>query len=70
MGLSLYGSHEDDKMPSKGMHRVRLDGSMLVPGHGDLQVMHGRTNAEWQHWVPKTVKPVGERINLTFRRKD
>jgi alkylated DNA repair dioxygenase AlkB len=38
-----------------------------VPQHGDLIVMKGRTNAEWQHWVPKTAKPVGERINLTFR---
>lgn len=38
-----------------------------LPGHGDLLVMRGRTNAEWQHWVPKTAKPVGERVNLTFR---
>jgi len=38
-----------------------------LPGHGDLLVMKGRTNAEWQHWVPKTAKHVGERINLTFR---
>lgn len=41
----------------------------LLPGHGDLVVMRGRTNAEWQHWVPKTAKPVGERLNLTFRNK-
>jgi alkylated DNA repair dioxygenase AlkB len=38
-----------------------------VPQHGDLLVMRGKTNVEWQHWVPKTAKPVGERINLTFR---
>ena len=52
--------------------RNKLDKSTTVeflPGHGDLLVMRGRTNIEWQHWVPKTVKPVGERINLTFRRK-
>jgi alkylated DNA repair dioxygenase AlkB len=50
----------------------KLDKSTTVeffPGHGDLVVMRGRTNAEWQHWVPKTAKPVGERINLTFRNK-
>jgi alkylated DNA repair dioxygenase AlkB len=50
----------------------RLDKSTTVeflPGHGDLLVMRGRTNAEWQHWVPKTVKPIGERINLTFRMR-
>jgi len=48
----------------------KLDKSTTVeflPGHGDLVVMRGRTNTEWQHWVPKTAKPVGERINLTFR---
>src|SRR5271167_377358 len=49
---------------------AKLDKSTTVeyvPQHGDLLVMRGRTNAEWQHWVPKTAKPVGERINLTFR---
>lgn len=48
----------------------KLDKSTTVeylPQHGDLLVMRGRTNPEWQHWVPKTSKPVGERINLTFR---
>lgn len=48
----------------------KLDKSTTVeylPGHGDLLVMQGRTNAEWQHWVPKTAKQVEERINLTFR---
>ena len=48
----------------------KLDKSTTVeylPGHGDLLVMRGRTNADWQHWVPRTAKAVGERINLTFR---
>lgn len=55
------------------MGKNKLDKTTTVeylPGHGDLLVMRGRTNVEWQHWVPKTAKPVGERINLTFRRKD
>ncbi len=50
----------------------KLDKSTTVeylPDHGDLLVMRGRTNSDWQHWVPKTVKPVGERINLTFRMR-
>lgn len=50
----------------------KLDKSTTVeymPGHGDLIVMRGDTNEEWGHWVPKTAKPVGERINLTFRFK-
>jgi len=50
----------------------KLDKSTTVeysPGHGDLLAMRGRTNSEWRHWVPKTAKQVGERINLTFRMK-
>jgi len=52
--------------------KSKLDRSTMVeylPGHGDLLVMRGRTNSEWQHSVPKTVKPIGERINLTFRMR-
>jgi alkylated DNA repair dioxygenase AlkB len=56
---------------AKIVGKNKLDKTTTVeylPGHGDLLVMHGRTNLEWQHWVPKTTQPVGERINLTFRR--
>lgn len=35
--------------------------------HGSLLVMRGRTQAEWQHRVPKAPALQGERINLTFR---
>ncbi|MGU7778816.1 alpha-ketoglutarate-dependent dioxygenase AlkB family protein [Burkholderia sp. PU8-34] len=35
--------------------------------HGSLLVMRGRTQAEWQHRVPKAPAVQGERINLTFR---
>src|SRR5690606_17257832 len=34
---------------------------------GDVVVMRGTTQALWLHQVPKTSRPVGERINLTFR---
>jgi alkylated DNA repair dioxygenase AlkB len=36
--------------------------------HGSLLVMRGATQANWLHRIPKTAKPVGERINLTFRK--
>jgi len=35
--------------------------------HGSLLIMKGELQHFWQHQVPKTSKPVGERINLTFR---
>jgi alkylated DNA repair dioxygenase AlkB len=36
--------------------------------HGDVLIMGADTQARWQHAVPKTARPVGARINLTFRR--
>ncbi|OMP75136.1 alpha-ketoglutarate-dependent dioxygenase AlkB [[Flexibacter] sp. ATCC 35208] len=35
--------------------------------HGSLLIMQGELQHFWQHQVPKTSKPIGERINLTFR---
>ena len=35
--------------------------------HGSLLLMKGTTQHFWKHQIPKTTKPVGERINLTFR---
>lgn len=37
-------------------------------GHGSLLVMRGRSQAEWQHSIPRSRKPMGLRINLTYRR--
>ena len=36
--------------------------------HGTLLIMRGETQHYWQHQVPKTSRPTGERINLTFRK--
>lgn len=36
--------------------------------HGSLLVMRGPTQANARHALPRTAKPLGERINLTFRR--
>ena len=40
-------------------HVALVDGSLLV--------MRGDTQANWHHAVPKTRRPVGVRMNLTFR---
>lgn len=37
-------------------------------GHGDLLLMPPGTQLEWKHSVPRTKKPVGPRLNLTFRQ--
>jgi len=35
---------------------------------GSLLLMRGQTQARWRHALPRTARPVGPRINLTFRR--
>lgn len=50
--------------------RHRLDPALtheieLEPG--SLLVMRGPTQACWHHQIPKTSRPIGERLNLTFR---
>jgi alkylated DNA repair dioxygenase AlkB len=41
--------------------------SGMVLSHGSLLVMKGECQETFQHCVPKTAKPTGLRINLTFR---
>lgn len=36
--------------------------------HGSLLVMGGDTQRFYRHCLPRTARPVGERINLTFRQ--
>jgi alkylated DNA repair dioxygenase AlkB len=40
----------------------------LLLSHGSLLTMKGRTQADWVHGIPKETKPIGPRVNLTFRR--
>ena len=35
---------------------------------GSLLVMSGDTQRHWHHALPRTARPIGPRINLTFRR--
>jgi alkylated DNA repair dioxygenase AlkB len=49
------------KHPASGENR-----EFALP-HGSLLVMGGASQHHWRHGVPKTRKPVGPRINLTFR---
>ncbi|MBB3826567.1 alpha-ketoglutarate-dependent dioxygenase AlkB family protein [Xanthomonas arboricola] len=40
----------------------------LELAHGDLLLMGGDTQLCYKHALPRTARPVGERINLTFRQ--
>lgn len=39
-----------------------------VLGHGSLLVMWGNSQRDYKHCLPRTRKPVGERLSFTFRR--
>lgn len=50
-------------------HRREASRILELPlAHGSLLVMRGDTQANYRHSLPRTARPVGERINLTFRR--
>jgi alkylated DNA repair dioxygenase AlkB len=48
-------------------HRVSRQKWTWELGEGDLLVMKDESQADYAHAVPKTSKPIGERMNLTFR---
>jgi len=37
--------------------------------HGDLLIMAGPMQAYWEHSLPKTARPKGPRVNITFRSR-
>ncbi|RPD42897.1 alpha-ketoglutarate-dependent dioxygenase AlkB family protein [Chitinophaga barathri] len=40
----------------------------VVLTHGSVLIMADATQHYWQHAIPKTTKPLGARINITFRK--
>ncbi len=62
--LSLGDTRRFVLVPKK-----RRDGAPRdIPlGHGALLVMGGACQSHYRHGVPRTRRPVGERISLTFR---
>lgn len=50
------------KHKSKALPPIRLDLE-----NGSLLIMQGKLQEHWKHQVPKSSKPKGPRINLTFR---
>lgn len=48
-------------------HRITRDRWAWDLGDGDLLVMRAESQSAYAHAVPKTARPVGPRMNLTFR---
>ena len=48
-------------------HRVSRERWTWDLGEGDLLVMRAESQRDYAHAIPKTTRPVGPRLNLTFR---
>ena len=59
LGAPRYFHLKHNSIPNQ-KHKLLLE-------HGSLLIMKGETQHFWKHQIPKTAKPIGERINLTFR---
>ena len=70
--LNLYRDGRDS-MGTVRRFRLRPRAALVHPPfgidlpHGSLLLMRGPTQEHWQHALPKTARPVGPRLNLTFR---
>lgn len=46
---------------------IKNEKKKILLEHGSLLIMKGETQHYYKHQIPKTTKPIGARINLTFR---
>src|SRR4051794_15686684 len=58
------GARRKFQLRRRGTSTIR---HTLMPGVGDLVVMGGECQSEWEHTVPKTAKAVGPRMSVTIR---
>ncbi len=81
-GMGWHADDEDELGPEPAIASVSLGATRRFKlrhrrsgqppvtvdlSHGDVLLMAGGTQRAYVHAVPKTERPVGERINLTFR---
>jgi alkylated DNA repair dioxygenase AlkB len=82
-GQDSMGMHADDEPEMGGVigslslgatrnfrikHNQTKEVMSFPVGHGTLIIMAGTMHRFWKHEIPKTKKPVDERINLTYRQ--
>lgn len=58
------GARRHFQLRSRGSGRIT---TRLDPGHGDLIVMGGACQHDWEHCVPKQAKVAGPRMSVTIR---
>jgi len=66
IGSVSLGAERTFKLRHKKYKLNNLKQNILLK-NGSLLLMEGRTQHHWMHEIPRTAKPIGPRINLTFR---
>jgi alkylated DNA repair dioxygenase AlkB len=64
IGSVSFGAERVFQLRRRDDHGTR---HAVTLGSGSLLVMAGETQRNWVHQIPKTSRPVGPRINVTFR---
>ena len=66
IGSVSLGAERKFKLRHKGFDKNGRQAEIML-AHGSLLSMKGPTQHFWKHEIPRTARPVGKRINLTFR---
>jgi alkylated DNA repair dioxygenase AlkB len=66
IGSVSLGAERKFKLRHKGFDKNGRQAETML-AHGSLLMMKGPTQHFWKHEIPRTARPVGKRINLTFR---
>ena len=66
IGSVSLGAERRFKLRHKRYKRNQLSHEITL-NNGSLLLMSGATQHNWLHEIPRTAKPIGPRINLTFR---
>jgi alkylated DNA repair dioxygenase AlkB len=67
IGSVSFGAERKFKLRHKKYRENGLRSEIMLK-HGSFLLMSGSTQNHWAHEIPKTAKPLGPRVNLTYRK--
>ena len=67
IGSVSFGAERKFKLRHKKYRENGLRSEIMLK-HGSFLLMSGSTQSHWTHEIPRTAKPLGPRVNLTYRK--
>ena len=67
IGSVSFGAERKFKLRHKKYRENGLRSEIMLT-HGSFLLMSGLTQSHWAHEIPRTAKPLGPRVNLTYRK--